>query len=227
MACNAWNHPSNCQCGWGGDTGGSGVGGGSRFKATPVRQPVAARPILAANAGSRTATFQTFTIPNAKCPVCGAAVFFYQSPFGGRVFFDELGPPWPKHPCTDNPRYRGPGVVVIPLTSPTPRYDLGWLKSDWLPLIYARSCLFGEGDDDPDVKTAFMGVFLGHSSGRRIGCMFTVRGALFVELNAPIYVRLDENGKLWRMSCLAARTRIDDYLPGDYDLEHIHCEAEL
>jgi len=29
-------------------------------------------------------------------------VFFYQSPHGSRVFFDDLGPPWPKHPCTDN-----------------------------------------------------------------------------------------------------------------------------
>jgi hypothetical protein len=40
--------------------------------------------------------------PNARCPVCGAAVFFYANRNGGRVFFDDLGPPWPKHPCTDN-----------------------------------------------------------------------------------------------------------------------------
>jgi len=39
--------------------------------------------------------------PNAKCPECGAPVFYYQNEFGSRVFFDELGPPWPKHPCTD------------------------------------------------------------------------------------------------------------------------------
>ena len=44
----------------------------------------------------------SFTIPNATCPVCGARVFFYQNEFGSRVFFDDLGPPWPKHPCTDN-----------------------------------------------------------------------------------------------------------------------------
>ena len=41
-----------------------------------------------------------YTVPNASCPVCGASVFFYQSPYGGRVFFDSLGPPWPKHACT-------------------------------------------------------------------------------------------------------------------------------
>lgn len=44
----------------------------------------------------------SFTIPNATCPVCGASVFFYQNESGSRVFFDDLGPPWPKHPCTDN-----------------------------------------------------------------------------------------------------------------------------
>src|SRR4051812_38741158 len=48
-------------------------------------------------------TYPSYVNPNARCPVCGASVYFYQSPFGGRVFFDELGPPWPKHPCTDNP----------------------------------------------------------------------------------------------------------------------------
>lgn len=42
-----------------------------------------------------------FVNPNATCPVCGADVFFYQNEHGSRVFFDELGPPWPKHPCTD------------------------------------------------------------------------------------------------------------------------------
>jgi hypothetical protein len=44
----------------------------------------------------------SYVNPNARCPVCGETVFFYQSPFGGRVFFDALGWPWPKHGCTDN-----------------------------------------------------------------------------------------------------------------------------
>ncbi|GAA4954651.1 hypothetical protein [Actinoplanes utahensis] len=39
--------------------------------------------------------------PNARCPVCGASVYFYANQHGSRVFFDDLGPPWPKHPCTD------------------------------------------------------------------------------------------------------------------------------
>jgi hypothetical protein len=44
----------------------------------------------------------SYVNPNARCPVCRATVYFYQSPFGGRVFFDDLGWPWPKHGCTDN-----------------------------------------------------------------------------------------------------------------------------
>ena len=64
--------------------------------------------------------YETFTIPNATCPVCKAKVFFYQSPHGGRVFFDELGPPWPKHFCTENPS--------------TP-VKYGWQKKNYYPFI--------------------------------------------------------------------------------------------
>lgn len=50
--------------------------------------------------------------PNATCPVCGAPVYFYANEYGSRVFFDELGPPWPKHPCTDRLASRGRGGYV-------------------------------------------------------------------------------------------------------------------
>ena len=52
--------------------------------------------------GSGHESYASFVFPNTRCPVCEAPVFFYKSPSGGRVFFDELGPPWPKHGCTDN-----------------------------------------------------------------------------------------------------------------------------
>ncbi|MDH5923682.1 hypothetical protein L8R85_21875 [Vibrio splendidus] len=45
-------------------------------------------------------TSKAFTVPNATCPKCGASVYYYEHPNGARVFFDSLGPPWPKHPCT-------------------------------------------------------------------------------------------------------------------------------
>jgi hypothetical protein len=52
--------------------------------------------------------------PNARCPVCGAAVYFYANQHGSRVFFDELGPPWPKHPCIDDPIRNTPTAADRP-----------------------------------------------------------------------------------------------------------------
>lgn len=51
--------------------------------------------------GKTDGTIPSFTVPNARCPECGALVFFYQNASGSKVFFDDIGPPWPKHPCTD------------------------------------------------------------------------------------------------------------------------------
>lgn len=47
-----------------------------------------------------------FVNPNAKCPVCSKPVFFYVNSFGSRVYFDDIGHPWPKHPCTNMPVMR-------------------------------------------------------------------------------------------------------------------------
>lgn len=57
---------------------------------------------------------KSYTNPNAKCPVCGESVFFYQSEHGGRVFFDDLGWPWPKHPCTDTVGARSDTAIIAP-----------------------------------------------------------------------------------------------------------------
>lgn len=83
MSCNANNHPPDCNCGW----------GGAFYELTGQWS----KPDWSQES--------SHTKPNAKCPVCSAPVFFYRSPEGGAVFFDNLGPPWPKHPCTDH----GPG----------------------------------------------------------------------------------------------------------------------
>src|SRR5262245_36702065 len=42
-----------------------------------------------------------FLTPNARCPVCGAQILYYQNKHGSRVFFDDVWPHWPKHLCTD------------------------------------------------------------------------------------------------------------------------------
>ncbi|MFQ3664492.1 MAG: hypothetical protein SNJ79_00435 [Sphingomonadaceae bacterium] len=69
---------------------------------TPATTPTDATRLAAPSSHAPDGFRSSFTIPNATCPVCGARVFFYQNEHGSRVFFDDLGPPWPKHPCTDN-----------------------------------------------------------------------------------------------------------------------------
>jgi hypothetical protein len=56
---------------------------------------------------------ESYVNPNAHCPVCNKIVYFYQSPYGGRVYFDDLGWPWPKHGCTDNPRAQADTVKRV------------------------------------------------------------------------------------------------------------------
>jgi len=71
---------------------------------------VARAPALAYNAdrallrnyGAYGRPIARFLKPNALCPVCGEQVFYYQNEHGSRVFFDDLWPDWPKHPCTDS-----------------------------------------------------------------------------------------------------------------------------
>jgi hypothetical protein len=91
------NHYSRCTCGWCVKQRGGSI------------QPFNLRVMDAVKFldNSRVRSLrQCYVNPNAICPVCGTGVYFYANRFGSRVFFDELGPPWPKHPCTDNPRRR-------------------------------------------------------------------------------------------------------------------------
>lgn len=70
---------------------------------------------------------------NARCPVCGQYVFFYRNEYGSAVFFDELGPPWTKHPCT-----AGDLPVLFLGTAPQPALPPQWQKSGWMPLRSAQ-----------------------------------------------------------------------------------------
>jgi hypothetical protein len=116
--CNAWNHPQECRCGWGGDGH-----TGKRLDGAHYTQWVPPLDF----------SFESYTRPNASCPACGQPVFFYSSPDGGRVFFDELGPPWPKHPCTDNTsapaRFRGKSNNSLKCG-----VESQWLKDGWMPI---------------------------------------------------------------------------------------------
>lgn len=85
-----------------------------RSTQTPYRSPVSRLRALGAGHSLSSA----YVNPNATCPVCGAQVFFYQNESGSKVYFDELGPPWPKHPCTDllvsRVRSTGDGEITEP-----------------------------------------------------------------------------------------------------------------
>jgi hypothetical protein len=137
-------HPSGSCSGRGGGSGGGGGGwirsdGGGGFFEFPF------------------VTYPSYVNPNARCPVCGASVYFYQSPFGGRVFFDELGPPWPKHPCTDSSVVRqhfssaaGRAKVLIAVPGESEKPDSetattrirtrppSWVEAGWMPFVVTK-----------------------------------------------------------------------------------------
>jgi hypothetical protein len=125
--CNGWNHPFDCTCGWGG------VGHLGKRSAGPPTERFSSRAdhVTPKEYGTR----DSYTIPNAKCPVCDAKVYFYRSPDNGRVFFDELGPPWPKHTCTTSslPRYSRVAARQKPRDFLPSK--LAWEREGWTPLM--------------------------------------------------------------------------------------------
>jgi hypothetical protein len=123
--CNAWNHPVSCTCGFGGE-GHSGSRGPDRPSGTRLFWGIP--PI--------TQTYESYTIPNACCPVCGALVFFHQSSNGGRVFFDRLGHPWPKHACTNDrsvPKAIPDALIPARQTGNLKQHE--WQPAGWKPFF--------------------------------------------------------------------------------------------
>ena len=116
MTCNAWNHPINCDCGWGGKWHGQVYREINWYGIYQHFQD----PISYVN-------------PNAICPVCRAPVYFYASPHGGRVFFDDLGPPWPKHGCTSTSRLVFTSDITFQFSKPNTQPK--WQIEGWSPLI--------------------------------------------------------------------------------------------
>jgi len=122
--CNAWNHPPGCNCGWGGVWYGSYGSGASDESSWLFNRSPPPRK-LGFQLGTQNRLSGGYTNPNARCPVCNEPVFYYESPYGGRVFFDSLGPPWPKHPCTSSDQ--GGSVRYSSKKS-------SWQEENWLPL---------------------------------------------------------------------------------------------
>jgi hypothetical protein len=166
--CNAYNRSADCPCGFGGDTGGW---GGRRNYITAYRhqsvEEVLERPVSAGWAKDKGTTVASYVNPNAHCPVCGKLVYFYRSPYDGRVYFDELGWPWPKHGCTDNRREplratRGSARSSAP--RPVPQ----WKVEGWSPVLSAK-------------------VYAGGNRGRLTGDI----GDKYYELTLPFGEKMD------------------------------------
>lgn len=102
--CNAWNHSAGCMCGWGGEGHlGSSSGGNFGYYAAPT-------PVRSWDLERDT---EALTHPTA-CWWCGEPVYFHRSETGGCVLFDELGPPWPVHPCWElRAEYRRAGIQRV------------------------------------------------------------------------------------------------------------------
>ncbi len=103
------NHYLDCGCNWCCSTG------GVRIKRADLQSSMSQRDAerVFQRYSASHGRSACFVIPNAQCPVCHASVFYYQNAFGSRVFFDELGPTWLKHPCTDNSNHPGRRASVL------------------------------------------------------------------------------------------------------------------
>lgn len=104
-----YNHYTTCGCGWC-------VNNGRRSStARDLRGQMAglnAKALLREHKVRFAAS--CYVNPNARCPVCGEAVFFYANSHGSRVFFDHPGAPWPKHACTDRGRPKAEAISSAP-----------------------------------------------------------------------------------------------------------------
>ena len=194
MGCNAHNHPAYCQCGWGGQGRGS---SGSRavvlrtFGATRSSKP--ATPITAK---SYSVSYSSLTIPNAKCPKCHISVFYYQNAFGSRVFFDQLGPPWPKHSCTDTDSWRRDRVTKISAAPSTAKHRADWLDNGWSPFHVS-----GAKEKRVDLVS--------YQNGRPL--TFALDRPLKGVALKTVYIRKDQSGR-FRISLLDAGGSATEYI---------------
>ena len=148
---------------------------------------------------------ESYTNPNARCPVCGQHVFYYQSPSGARVFFDDLGWPWPKHPCTDNPASQSSSVRPLRTSSASSRKEFLSKEGITLKLYELNSVSTFKND----VILNLIGIE--HPFAKRrtiISKSSMINSDIRIEdfENAPSFVARDD-GNLLRVSFICARRK--------------------
>lgn len=88
------------------------------------------------------------------CPVCGRFVYFVRTANGGSIWVEELGKPWPKHPCMDTtyvPKGARKRPTPLPRVSSTVSDDSASGTSQALGVIKATT-LFYEFHEYPSRK---------------------------------------------------------------------------
>jgi hypothetical protein len=133
-----------------------------------------------------------FSKPNALCPVCSANVFFYKSPFGGRVYFDELRPPWPKHPCTDDQPPAARTTAQVEDNAPS---NLADLARHWRPLM-CKSVRKGSGCTE-----------LAVAASDEVRILYSRVKEKVLDAEAPFFIRFVSKG-VYEVSTLRAHEGI-------------------
>lgn len=136
--CNAWNHPPECQCGWGGeghlgrrgaDLGHRGAEGASADRLRFPDDAHNGRPTI--SLVTRAKDLGHSILVSVDCRYCNAPIYLFATPEGGFAIFDHLGVPWPKHQCRDLPRLLPDPVFLLrdtivygPVEADVDQYDL-------------------------------------------------------------------------------------------------------
>jgi hypothetical protein len=159
--------------------------------------------------------YESFVNPNARCPVCGERVYFYQSPYGGKVFFDELGPPWTKHPCTTKNKAPNKPLEtdIYPSKSPS------WERFNWKPFI----CIMVKSDDEILYQITL-------ESYEELVTCYGVKKDIEIQKGSLVHIRevnnlffeasiLSSNNEENRILLARNRKKIDNrFISGQYDL---------
>lgn len=102
--CNAHNHSPDCTCGFGGE-GHLGSGGGN-YGGTGINTRIY----------TYSERFKDVCYPT-RCPIKGCEPVWFIRHNGGSVWVDELGWPWTKHACFDEPSHRNSYACIASLAN--------------------------------------------------------------------------------------------------------------
>ena len=161
MACNGFNHAKDCQCNF---------RGGHPRSRPPVWR-----------GWKRRAVKRYLSGPNAACPECHAPVYYIPGPKGGGAYYNQLGPPWPKHACTNNPSPYSPyGRTGKPkLRNRRSEFE----RDAWLPFLIRHIECLASG-------TIIHGVALDDPTVLHFG---TTEANIDPDTDRPIYFRLPKS----------------------------------